>query len=70
MNGEGREYLLSSVASWPALLLGEVGRVKIRAGCLLPIKVGPVLTNLIPFSEIVRWFPMLFALPPWSLEFG
>lgn len=45
MNGEEWEYLLSSVASWSAPLLGEVGRVINGADHLLPVKVGPVLTN-------------------------
>lgn len=59
MNGEEREYLLSSVASWSALLLGEVGRVINGADHLLPAKVGSILTNspaLQKLQSVLQYF--------------
>lgn len=64
------EYLLSSVASWSAPLLEEVGRVRNGADHLLPVKVGSVLKNS-PSLQKLQCFTVLFAIPtpPLSVEF-
>lgn len=64
MNGEEWEYLLSSVASWSAPLLGEVGRVINGTDCLLPAKVGSVLTNSPALWKL--WNVLQYFLPSHS----
>lgn len=61
MNGEEWEYLLSSVASGSAPLLGEVGRVINGTDCLFPAKVGSVLTNSPALQKL--WSVLQYFLP-------